>query len=254
VTPDRAIATPPWLIARPIAHRGLHSRLKGIVENTPAAARAAVARGYAIECDVQATRDGEAFVFHDETLERLTKAEGRLDRLDAREVARIGYKESDETIVSLGAFLAAVAGRVPVVVEIKSRFDGDLRLAERTLGVVTTYGGPIALKSFDTEPLAYLRSEGAACPLGVVAEASYAGPYWAFVSSERRDALGDWRDYPKVQPDFLSWNATDLPHAVPMLCREGIGMPVMTWTVRSAAARARVAPWVDQIVFEGFEP
>src|SRR4051794_2404055 len=60
-----------WLTARPIAHRGLHDKAKGVIENTVSAALAAVDAGYAIECDVQLTGDGEAVVFHDFTLDRL---------------------------------------------------------------------------------------------------------------------------------------------------------------------------------------
>ena len=66
------MAAPLWLTATPIAHRGLHDRTKGLIENTCGAARAAIARGYAIECDVQLTADGKAIVFHDFELDRLT--------------------------------------------------------------------------------------------------------------------------------------------------------------------------------------
>lgn len=251
---SRAVYAPAWLTARPIAHRGLHSREAGVVENTLASARAAIAGNYAIECDIQRSRDGEAIVFHDATLERLTSAMGRFDSLDARDLGTILYKESGETIVSLSAFLSEIAGRVPVVVELKGDFDGDLRLAERAMAIVAEYPGPVALKSFDPGPVAHLRAKGVTCPLGLVAEASYAPTEWPELSEAQRAALIAWRDYPAVEPDFLSWHAADLPHAVPMLCRKGIGMPVMTWTVRSASERDRVAPWTDQIVFEGFEP
>jgi glycerophosphoryl diester phosphodiesterase len=226
----------------------------GVVENTLAAARAAIAGNYAIECDIQPTRDGEAMVFHDDTLERLTSAEGRIDRLDAREIGRIAYKDSDQSIVSLATFLSEVAGRVPLVIELKGGFDGDLGLAERAIAVIAEYPGPIALKSFDPAPMAHLRAKGVTCPLGLVAEANYAPAEWPELSATQRTALLEWRDYPAVEPDFLSWNAADLPHAVPMLCRRGLGMPVMTWTVRSASEQVRAAPWTDQIVFEGFLP
>lgn len=254
MSPKHAIHAPDWLTARPIAHRGLHSEEKGLVENTSASARAAIAQNYAIECDIQRTRDGEAMVFHDFTLDRLTLAKGRIDFLDADEIGEVAYKDCDQTIVPLRAFLEDVAGRVPVIVEIKSRFDGDLRLAERALAIVAEYPGPVALKSFDPVLLGHLRAKSVPCPLGLVAEASYEGGDWADLSAEQRAAYADWRDYPLVRPDFLSWNAGDLPHAVPLLCRKGIGLPVMTWTVRADLERTQVAPWVDQIIFEGFEP
>jgi glycerophosphoryl diester phosphodiesterase len=90
---ERTPNAPDWLTARPIAHRGLHSKQSGLVENTPAAAMAAIAKNYAIECDIQFTKDGEAVVFHDFTLDRLMRAEGRVDDFSARELAHFAYKD-----------------------------------------------------------------------------------------------------------------------------------------------------------------
>ena len=56
-----------WLTAHVYAHRGLHDG-GGAVENSPTAFAAAIAAGLGIECDVQRSRDGQAIVFHDETL------------------------------------------------------------------------------------------------------------------------------------------------------------------------------------------
>jgi hypothetical protein len=93
------------------------------------------------------------------------------------------------------------------------------------------------------------------CPLGLVAQARYdTSEEWAGLPQEWRASFADLRDFPLARPDFLSWNLADLPHAVPMLCRKGIGMPVMTWTARSREALVRGRLWADQIIFEGFEP
>jgi glycerophosphoryl diester phosphodiesterase len=247
------INAPDWLTARPIAHRGLHSKPFGLVENTPAAAAAAIAKNYAIECDIQRTKDNDAVVFHDFTLDRLMRAEGRVDSFRADDLGQLAYKESGQSIVSLSAFLAGVGGRVAVIVEIKSRYDGDMRLADRALATIAAYPGPICLNSFDPEVLVHLRGAGAACPIGLVAQARYDGEVWAGLCQERRMALMALTDFPRARPDFLSWNHNDLPHAVPILCRAGIGMPVMTWTVGSQAAGKRAKLWADQIIFEGFE-
>lgn len=250
----RARPAPDWLTARPIAHRGLHDRAKGRVENTLAAALAAADKNYAIECDVQRTSDGEAVVFHDFTLDRLTKGTGPVASLSAREIAQVRYLDGDHEILSLSAFLAAIGGRVPVVVEIKSLFDGDPRLAERALDVVASAPGPVVLKSFDPAVLTHLRAKRAACPLGLVAQARNEPEDWPGAPGHKRDALTDLGEFPLARPDFLSWHVGDLPHAVPLLCREGIGMPVMAWTVRSRIDQVRAEAWADQMVFEGFEP
>ncbi len=250
----RTLNAPDWLTARPIAHRGLHCRSKGLIENTVAAAQAAAAKNYAIECDVQRSRDGEAVVFHDAQLERLMRQSGRVDAYGADELKRFAYKDCDQRIVALSDFLDAIGGRVPVIVEIKSFFDGDMRLSARVAAAVANCSWPVALKSFDPKILIYLRRAGVCCPAGLVAQASYGGEEWACLPEDACARMADLRDFPAMQPDFLSWNHTDLPHAVPMLCRAGIGMPVMTWAVRSAAAAEKAKLWADQIIFEGFEP
>ena len=249
------INAPDWLTARPIAHRALHSKQSGLVENTPAAAAAAIAKNYAIECDIQRTKDGEAVVFHDFTLDRLMRTEGRVDAFRADDLGQLTYKDCDQRIVSLPDFLARIGGRTPVIVEIKSRYDGDMRLADRAMAAVAAYAGPACLKSFDPAVLVHLRGAAAVCPLGLVAQARYdTSAEWAGLPQDRCASFADLRDFPLARPDFLSWSFADLPHAVPMLCRKGIGMPVMTWTVRSREALIHGKLWADQIIFEDFEP
>jgi glycerophosphoryl diester phosphodiesterase len=248
-----------WLIERPIAHRGLHDAANGIVENSLAAARAAVAGNYAIECDVQLSADGEAVVFHDYALERLTGAPGRLDARPLAELARLTLRGSGETLPTLSQLLETVAGRAPLVVELKSRFDGDMSLARRVAALVAGYDGPVALKSFDPDPIAFLRVGGAALgvgrvPLGMVAQARYDADTWLHVPEARRAELAQWLHFSRMRPDFLSFNVEDTPHAVPVLFREGLKLPVTVWTVRCPARAQAAARWADQIVFEGFAP
>ncbi|WP_395697638.1 glycerophosphodiester phosphodiesterase family protein [Methylocella sp.] len=245
---------PAWLVARPIAHRGLRFALDGVAENSVAAAEAAIARNYAIECDLELSRDAEAVVFHDDSLDRLTQASGRVGAYSLRELTDLTLAGGACRIPSLRTFLAAVDGRVPLIIEIKSRFDGDFRLAARALEALANYPGPAALKSFDPTVLAFLRARRASRPLGLVAQAEYAADEWPQLKPAQRRLLAALADFPAARPDFLSFRASDLPHAAPTLCRAGLGLPVMTWTVRGPAERAQALRWADQIVFEGFEP
>ncbi len=250
---------PHWLTARPIAHRGLHDRAQGVIENSTSAARAAIARNYAIECDVQISADGEAMVFHDDTLERLTDSHGRVDECSAAALSRIALRVSSDTITPLPDFLALIAGRVPLIVEIKSAMAGDTRLAERTAQIVSGYDGPLALKSFDPRIMAHLREHRdqfriAHVPLGMVAEAHYDHAEWNGLSAEQKHALAHFLHWQETQPDFLSYSVNDLPHAVPHLLRHALGLPVMTWTVRTQEQRESAARFADQVVFEGWLP
>ncbi|MHB8884807.1 MAG: glycerophosphodiester phosphodiesterase family protein [Methylovirgula sp.] len=244
---------PDWLIARPIAHRGLHDSARGIIENSLAAARRAIAKNYAIECDVQLSKDGEAIVFHDDSLPRLLGIPGEIGALTTQDLARCAYKGSSERVATLPDFFAEIAGRAPLIVELKSRFDGDARLAARVAQLAENYAGPLALKSFDPQTLHALREGVTERPLGLVAQAHYAAEDWPKLSASTRQGLEALTDFPRARPDFLSWHVGDLPHATPMLCRV-LGMKIMTWTVRNAAEQALTAQWADQIIFEGFEP
>ncbi|MCW6508023.1 glycerophosphodiester phosphodiesterase family protein [Lichenifustis flavocetrariae] len=244
-----------WLVARPIAHRGLHDRTAARFENTASAAKAAVEGGFAIECDVQRAADGEAMVFHDFTLDRLTGETGPVAARSARQLSEVSVGGTQDRIPTLPDFLALIAGRVPLICEVKSAFDGDVRLADRVLDVIASYGGPAAIKSFDPAVIAHLRARAPArIPLGIVAEASYDDPEWHGLSATGKRDLAALVHFPETRPDFLSYWVENLPHAAPTLFRAALGRPVMTWTVRTIAQREAARLWADQIVFEGFIP
>jgi len=46
----------------------------------------------------------------------------------------------------------------------------------------------------------------------------------------------------------------ELPAAAPWIARNVFGCPLLSWTVRTQAQRARSARYADQIIFEGFRP
>jgi glycerophosphoryl diester phosphodiesterase len=254
------VNAPAWLVDRPIAHRGLHDKAKGVIENTLRSAEAAIAGGFAIECDVQISGDGEAIVFHDQTLDRLTDAAGALSARSAAEIARVRIMGADEPPPTFAAFLQAIAGRTPVICELKSRFDGDWRVGDRVIALVAAYDGPLALKSFDHDLIGYSRLRrprtrlGERCPIGIVAEASYDDAIWAFLTAEQKQDWTDFDHFDRLRPDFLSWNVDDLPHKIPFLMKELHGAPTMAWTVRTGPQREAALKWADQIVFEGDWP
>jgi glycerophosphoryl diester phosphodiesterase len=250
------VNAPAWLTERPIAHRGLHDEAKGIIENTLAAAEAAIKNGFAIECDVQLSNDGEAFVFHDQTLDRLTNSSGAISVKNSAEIAKIQIKGSDRPPATFDEFLKLVASRTPIICELKSRVDGDWRIGDRVVALAASYDGPLALKSFDHDLVTYLRLRrprirpGDLCPIGIVAEASYDDPIWAFLTAEQKREWTDFDRFDRNRPDFLSWNVDDLPHKIPFLMKELHGAPIMAWTVRAAAQREAARKWADQIIFE----
>ena len=253
-----SLNAPRWLIEAPVAHRGLHDERKGLVENTLAAAGAAAARAISVECDVQLSADGEAMVFHDESLERLTQASGELSALTAREIADVAFRHCSERIPTLGQLFDRIGGRVPLICELKSRFNGDMRLARRAAQLAAAYGGPLALKSFDPAVIAHLRamptppgSPGQSCPLGIVAQARFEREEWRALSGHQRSVCANFLHLAETRPDFLSWSVDDLPHPMPFLLGRLASMPVMAWTVRTQAQKQVAERWADQIIFEG---
>jgi glycerophosphoryl diester phosphodiesterase len=243
-----------WLVRRPIAHRGLHDPSSRIIENTVTAARGAMAAGYGIECDVQVSADGEAMVFHDERLDRLGGTEGELRHMPAHHLTRVPLAGSNDRMPTLPEFLDVLAGQVPLVCEIKSRFDGDFRLADRVAALAVDYAGPIALKSFDPAVITHLRARGSPMPLGIVTEARYDDEVSRAMPQALRQNLIHLLHFAETRPDFLSYRIDDLPHAAPHLCRTALGLPVMAWTVRTEAQARHAMLWADQIVFEGWRP
>ena len=246
-----------WLTQQPIAHRGLHDRAQGRVENTQQAALAAVEKHFALECDVHLSADGEAIVFHDFDLERLTHGHGLVATQTAAQLASLTLKDSTDHIQTLPEFLTVIGGRAPVICEIKSHFDGNLQLALRVAEIATTFAAPLALASFDPKVIAFLRQRQLPhIPLGIIAQANYDRPNdeWSHLSPDERHALAHCLHYEHTRPDFMCFRYHDMPHAVPYLFRKGIKLPVLTWTIRSPEEMLGARVHADQIVFEGFDP
>jgi glycerophosphoryl diester phosphodiesterase len=246
------LGAPDWLTSRPVAHRGLHDAAHGVIENTPSSVTAAVAANYAIEVDLQITADSEAMVYHDDALGGLTEGSAGLNRLNAAELRRVPFKTTTDHMISLGELCDLVAGRVTLVLELKSRFDDDRRLALRVAEVLRGYTGPVAVMSFDPGLIAAIRHAATGLRRGLVAEKHYRPQHqdrsW-FRSGA--DYLGDLA---RARPQFVAYSVRDLPSPVPLISRSLLGLPLLTWTVRSDEDRSRAKRWADQMIFEGFRP
>ncbi|ARU14928.1 glycerophosphodiester phosphodiesterase family protein [Croceicoccus marinus] len=238
-------SAPSWLTDWTYAHRGLHGP-DGALENSLPAFRAAIARGHGIECDIQQSRDGCAMVFHDWTLDRLTDERGAVRERNAADLQRIGLHQASGTIPTLDAMLRLVAGRVPILVEVKSRRDVDWRpLARAAQRALAPYRGPAALMSFDPDIVHWLLRHSRR-PVGMVigrGEWQRAGGRGGFAA---------WRGLAiqRLDPDFIACDIADLPD--PWIARlRAQGLPVLSWTIRSRKLAARAAIHVDAPIAEG---
>ena len=253
--PD-APALPDAFLRLPLAHRGLHVPESGQLENSLPAFAAAVAAGYGIELDVQTSRDGVAMVFHDYVLDRLTGESGRVDARDADELGRVELNDAAGTIPTLAEVLAEVAGRVPLLIEIKDQ-DGALGRHVGALEAAVArdlrgYDGPVAVMSYNPYSVAACFNEMPDIPRGRVTEDFTRGGWERLPEPQqadfnRIDDLGD------LGASFISHGAYDLRRPrVSALKAEGIR--ILTWTIRSAQQERIAREVADNVTFEGYLP
>lgn len=248
------VPLPPGFLRLPFAHRGLHDRSARRVENSPAAFRAAIAAGYGIELDLQLSADGEAMVFHDERLDRLTFETGPVVARTAADLGRIPLRDSDDTIPTLSQVLDLVTGRVPLLIELKDQtermVDTDGRLEEATARALTGYGGQVALMSFNPHSVAHMARLAPGLPRGLTT-AAYDLRSWYPLDKATRSRLRGIPDYDSTGSSFISHEARDLarPRVAALKAQ---GAAVLCWTIRSPAAEALARRVADTITFEGY--
>ena len=241
-----------WLTARPIAHRGLHGT--GIIENTASAFTAAIGGGYGIECDLQISADGEAMVHHDDALGRLTEGSARLAEMNADALKAVRFKATADRMLTLSELCELVAGRAALVLELKSRFDGDMRLVERAAKVLGGYGGPAAVMSFDPTMIEAARRITPGLPRGIVAERHYSHYEWDRLPAVAKRRMAFLLHAKRTRPHFIAYAVKDLPAVAPLTMRLLFGLPLLAWTVRSEDDRRLAARYADQVIFEGWRP
>jgi glycerophosphoryl diester phosphodiesterase len=245
------VPLPPGLRTTPIAHRALHDVAQRRPENSRAAMLAAIAVGYAIETDVQLSSDGVAMVFHDEALDRLTGERGLVSDRTAVDLSGIALRNGDEFIPTLVDILALVAGRAPLLIEIKDQTgvmgETDGRLEASLAKGLAGYRGDVAVMSFNPHSVAYMARIAPHIPRGLTTSA-YDPDDWAPLPAATCARLRGIPDYDRVQASFISHEATDLARArVAALATD-----VLCWTIRSPEQEASARKFACNITFEGY--
>lgn len=248
-----ATPLPPVFLRAPIAHRALHDRARGRIENSASAVRAARAAGYAIEIDLQLSKDGVPMVFHDEDMERLTGEKGWVWDRTAAELQAIKLAGSDDTIPTLEQVLRLVGGAVPLLIELKDQTltmsETDGRLEAATAAVLAGYSGPVALMSFNPHCIAHLARLAPGLARGITTSAY--GADWAPLAQATCDRLREIPDYDRVQASFISHEASDLnrPRVAELKSQ---GASVLCWTIRSPEDEALARKVAQNVTFEGY--
>lgn len=223
------------LFAKPFAHRGLHGGR--VVENSRAAFHAAIEAGHGIELDVQASADGEAIVFHDYELGRLTDGTGKLAELDADALRAIPLRGESEGLPTLREILDLIGGRAPLLIEVKSPGRRVAALSGAVRRALEDYVGPVAVMSFNPSVPRWFAANAQEVLRGLV------------VTEEGRPERGRLKRRASLwwsKADFLAYDIRDLPSRF----AAASGLPVATWTVRSEAQRATAGAYAGQIIYE----
>lgn len=246
---------PPAFLERPLAHRALHDIDAGRPENSRAAIRAAIDHGYGIEIDVQLSADGQAMVFHDYDLRRLTEEVGAVRQRSAGDLGQIGLKGGSEGIPTLGEVVTLVAGRAPLLIEIKDQ-DGSMGpdvgpLEHAVAEVLNSAPGPAAVMSFNPHSVALMAQLAPDVPRGLVTSA-YRPEDWP-LTTKRCDELRGIPDYAPSHASFISHEAADLARPRVADLRSS-GAAVLCWTIRSEAEEASARRYADNVTFEGYLP
>ena len=233
----------------PVAHRGFWSP-DGPPENSLGAFQAACVAGYGIELDVQLSADGEAMVFHDEDLARMTGASGAIGDRTTADLAELRLAGSDEPIPTLLETLALVGRRAMVHVELKTPYGRVGPLEQRVHEILVDHNGPVCVIGFNPYSHAWFAERFPGVLRGLDSYSYQRAPH---MTETQRQSFADLEHVSIARPHFLALGLDMLPSRKAAAFREQ-GMPVLAWTVRRPEQWEAVKDGCDNLIFEGFAP
>ena len=231
----------------PVAHRGLWTP-DGAPENSLGAFQAACQAGYGVELDVQLSADGEAVVFHDDHLKRMTGAEGKIRDYSAADLAQMRLAGTDEYVPTLLETLAVIGRRAMVHVELKTPYGEVGPLEQRVHEVLMDHVGPTCVIGFNPYSHAWFADRFPGVLRGLDSYDYKRAPQLAEV---QREAFARLEHVAIARPHFLAMHIAMLPDERVAKYRAE-GMPVVGWTVRDPAQWDAVKDHCDNLIFEGF--
>jgi glycerophosphoryl diester phosphodiesterase len=241
------VHAPAWLTQTPIAHRGLHS--PGVPENSLAAIEAAVAAGLPVEIDIQPTADGRVVCFHDWNLQRMTGRDGRVAATKSGELSDLRLLGTGEGIPFFEDVLRLVAGRQPLVIEIKNRRQPEGMEAAMS-AILKDYQGAYVVHSFNPFSLGWLRRNAPWIVRGQISCAFDTDDMATWKKLLLEHYAMNWMS----RPHFISHQIKRLPSPVTSVLRNAFGLPLLAWTAKSPEEFALAKTLADNVIFEGFPP
>ena len=236
-----------WLTDVFVAHRGLFDNSKGIPENSLPAFELAVKNGFAIEMDVQASKDGVLVVFHDDTLKRMTGKEGKLSDYTVEELRKLRLLDTDCQIPTFEEFLQA-AGGVNLVVEIKTHANiGEVE--QKVYTALKNYKGNYCIESFNPFIVRWFKVHAQEVIRGQLSYSFDNAPFSKF----RKWLLSKLKLCKWNGSQFIAYDATIIKNNK-AVARFRKKIPVICWTVKSQKQYDELHDYFDNMIFDSFYP
>lgn len=239
------------LRGRAYAHRGLHGN--GVPENSMAAFRLALEKGYGIELDIHLMKDGKLAVIHDASLKRTAGSDVMIEDLTAEDLPNYRLEGTDEQIPLFSEVLALYAGKAPLIVELKAERNNHAALCAAACEMLESYDGAYCIESFDPRCIAWLKENRPEIVRGQLAE-NYFRNKKSKLPGYLKLALSSHLFNFRICPDFIAYNFAHRKTLGTFLCRKLWGIQGVAWTIRSQEDfdTAVEEGWIP--IFEGFEP
>ncbi len=235
-----------WLTDVYVAHRGLFDISAGIPENSLPAFRRAAEKSFAIETDVQMTKDGVLVVFHDDTLRRMTGVEGRLIDKTFAELRELRLADTEQVIPTFEEFLDAANG-VNLVVEIKTH-DKIGEVEQKTYDMLKGYKGHYCIESFNPFIIRWFKVHAPDVVRGQLS-CSFNGAF----SRIKRWLLADLKLCGWNGAQFIAYDAATIA-TNKAVARWAKKVPIICWTIRSQEDFDRLHDSFDNMIFDSFIP
>lgn len=231
-----------------IAHRGLHNDV--FPENSMSAFKNAVFHGLAIELDIHLTKDCRLVVFHDNNLKRMTGIDALIEDFTYEQLTAFKIKDTDEKIPLLCDVLKEVAGRVPLVIEIKEGSPVGV-LEKRLNSLMKGYKGEWCVMSFNPLRMGWFKKNAPEITRGMLISRHKKKLNFKFI--KKYIASFGIVHNTIASPDFIAYDLRSITMEAMMEAFSN-GCPLLGWTAKNEDTLTEALKFCMSVIFENIPP
>lgn len=231
------------------AHRGLHDIQNSIPENSLAAFKHAMEKGYGVELDVQLTADNVPVVFHDESLKRMCGEDKKVLDMTYEQLKAYKLLGTEERIPTLTEVLDLL-GQTPILCEIKTYPNNSLTVCRVVAEILPKYDCRVCIESFNPLAVKYFKkhmSEVFRGQLSMDFTKADTG-LSCFTGFLLKNLLFNFQ----ARPDFIAFKHTDAGCFTFSLCRKLFKPFCFAWTITSPDDEEKTKRSFDTVIFEKY--